>query len=465
MFLSLDKKVPESIAIEDSRGHIVSYRDLCGFIARFGKAVGQRGVIFVICENSAGACAGYVAAIENKQVPLLLSHTLTDDVIDNLIRIYGPTFIWAPDFMAEKYGKTAVMSELNYSLIKMSDESYPLAPELAMLLPTSGSTGSPKLVRHTRQNIEANAKAVSTAFEINESSRGLVSLPINFTQGLNVATSHLYAGGTVLLTTHTLTEREFWTFVRERSAESLTGVPYSYELLNKLHFFKMDLPALKIINQGGGRLSDNLFQTCAQYAADTGRKFIATYGSTETTSRMAYLPADWALQKTGSIGIPLPGCSLVLIDENGEEITTPHVDGEIVFHGPNVTLGYAENREDLMRGDERNGVYHTGDLAHFDEDGCFYIVGRKSRFVKLFGYRIGLDETERLIKAQFGIDCACVGTDKKMCTYITEQGNEQTIKHLLAKQTNLPQTVFDVRVIEEIPKNDSGKTMYSRLSV
>ena len=465
MFLGLDQKKADSIAVIDSQEHVVTYGEICEFTQKLGKILPDRGVMFIISENSAGACVGYVAAIENRQVPLLLSHTLTDDVILHLIQTYTPAYIWTPSSDINKYNGHIILSQYNYTLIRTEYNCYPMAEELAMLLPTSGSTGSPKLVRHTRNNIESNAKAVAAAFGLNEFCRGMVSLPIGFTQGLNVASSHLFAGATVLLTTHTLTEREFWNFLRDQKADSITGVPYSYELMNRLKFFKMDLPALKTINQGGGRLTDDLFRTCAQYALDTDRRFIPTYGSTETTSRMSYLPAELAIQKIGSIGIPLPGCSFTLIDDNGALISEPFRDGEIVFHGPNVTLGYAECKEDLLLGDERNGVYRTGDLAHFDEDGCFYIVGRKSRFLKLFGYRVGLDETERLLKSKLGIACACVGTDKKLCVYITESGKEQAVKQILSDHTGLPKQTFEVRWIERIPKNDSGKVMYSQLPV
>ena len=463
MFLHLDEKDPHIEAVVDGDGHRVTYGELLSFSNEFYTAVGHRCLLAVLTENTVGACAGYVASMISGIVPLMLSHTLTPEVLSSLFETYHPSFLWVPETIVGNYSYPVCFSKYGYALLRTEYSPYPMADQLALLLPTSGSTGSPKLVRHTLENVESNAAAVAGVFDLSPSSRGMVSLPLNFTQGLNVATSHLFAGGTVLLTRATLTEKAFWSFFRSEKAESFTGVPYSYELLSRLRFFRMDLPALKIINQGGGRMPDELFEQCAQYAADTGRKFIATYGSTETTSRMAYLPAELALSKRGSIGRPLPGRSIVLLDEEGNEVSGTNEVGEIVYHGPNVTLGYATCAQDLMNGDERHGVYATGDMAWRDEDGCYYIVGRKSRFLKLYGYRVGLDESERLIKGQLSIECACVGDDRQMRIYVTDPGKEEEIISLMSEHISVPRTAFSVIHIDHIPKNDAGKTQYKEL--
>lgn len=463
MFLHIDKKAPDSLAIIDSDGYRLTYGELCAFSKEFYSHVNERCIIMIITENCAGACAGYVAAMSYNCVPMMLSHTLSKDAINVFVATYQPSFFWCPSGDRELFGGTAVFEAYGYVLLQTCCEPTPMADELALLLPTSGSTGSPKLVRHRMSNVESNAQAVSQVFEMNEDSVGMVSLPLNFTQGLNVASSHLYGGGTCLLTKYTLTDKGFWQFFREEKAQSFTGVPYSYEVLNRLRFFRMNLPDLKVINEGGGRMSDELFHTCAAYAKDTGRKFIATYGSTETTSRMTYLPAEFAFDKTGSIGIPLPGRTITLVDDDGNEVIEPRMVGEIIYRGSNVTLGYAEKREDLLLGDMCNGVYATGDLAYRDEDGCYYIVGRKNRFLKLYGYRIGLDETERLIKGKFAIDCACVGTDKKMIIYITDAGRKDDIAALVCENFTIPFNSFEIRAIDVLPKNDAGKTRYTLL--
>ena len=225
----------------------------------------------------------------------------------------------------------------------------------------------------------------------------------------------------------------------------------------------MDLPDLELLTQGGGKMPHDLNVKFAEYCRDHHKRWIATYGQSECTARMAYLPAKWALDKVGSIGIAVPNGELSLIDEKGTSITTPHTEGEMCYRGKNVTMGYATCLEDMTQGDERNGFIRTGDVAYFDEDGCFYIVGRMGRFLKLFGMRVGLDECEQIINNECQTECACVGTDEKMIVYITDNAKQQAVKNALVEKTHIVATSFEIRVINAIPKNEAGKKLYSKL--
>jgi acyl-coenzyme A synthetase/AMP-(fatty) acid ligase len=278
--------------------------------------------------------------------------------------------------------------------------------------------------------------------------------------GLSVITSHLYAGSTILLTIKSFTDREFWDFIKDQKATSFTGVPYSFEVLNKLRFFNMVLPDLKILSQGGGKLGDELFKKYAEYAHQTGRKFVATYGQTEGTARMAYLRPEMAINKIGSIGDAIPGGHLSLIDDKGNEIAETEALGELVYKGRNVTLGYAYEGKDLIRGDENNGVLRTGDIAKRDSDGYYYIVGRLSRFLKLYGIRIGLDESEQMIKSAFDTDCICTGNDEKMIVKITNKNKKEAIHSYVIEKTGLFHSAVETLVVDEIIRNEIGKSIY-----
>ena len=177
--------------------------------------------------------------------------------------------------------------------------------------------------------------------------------------------------------------------IKTERATSFTGVPYSFEILNLMRFFRMDLPDLELLTQGGGRMSKELNLKFAEYCREHGKRWVATYGQSEGTARMAYLPPEYAVSKCGSIGFAVPNGELSLMDSEGNTITLPNVEGEMCYRGRNVTLGYALEREDLLLGDERHGFLRTGDLAYRDKDGCYYIVGRMGRFLKLYGMRIG----------------------------------------------------------------------------
>lgn len=463
MFLNIEKHNKDNIAIVDGNDTRVSYGELVGFVEEFEKHIPNRTLIFILCENSSGALAGYVACLSSKIVPLMISADMDKEMLDSLISIYSPEYLWVPQQKKDLYLYKEVFECYNYSLLKTELKAPELYSELSLLLTTSGSTGSAKFVRHTYDNVVSNAENVAKAFELDQNERAMEPLPLQFTQGLNVASSHLLVGATVLITTANIMQKEFWEFFKREKATSITGVPYSYEVMERLRFFNMDLPDLKTLNEGGGRLSDRLFMKCAEYAKDNGKRFMPTYGSTETTSRMAYLPYQHSINKCGSIGKALPGCKITLLDENGNAIDKSDEIGELVFEGPNVTLGYAECAADLAKGDERNGIYYTGDLAKMDTEGFIYIVGRKKRFVKIFGYRISLDEVERLVKGEYKIDCACVGTDKKITIIITEESKAKEIIGFLSNKMSMHSSIFETKVISEIPKNDTGKTQYKAL--
>jgi acyl-coenzyme A synthetase/AMP-(fatty) acid ligase len=465
MFLDLDLKNTSSIAAIDDKGGSISYGQLTAFSEEFFSVLKKRTLIFIFTDNCIGSLAGYVAALSSKIVPLLLSSTLDKSAVSNMISCYQPEYFWAPKKLASDFNFQVIFERYNYVLLKTGLRSLNMYDELSLLLTTSGSTGNPKLVRHSYLNIEENAKNVAEFFELKPSDRASLVLPMNFTMGLSVISSHLFAGSIVLLTKGTLTERGFWNFLREQRATSFTGVPYTYELLHRLHFFKMDLPELKLLTQGGGKLKDKLFKEYAEFTQKTGKKFVATYGQTEGTGRMAYLKADMAVNKTGSIGNAIPNGKLSLVDQYGEEIGENEAVGELIYRGKNVTLGYAFNGEDLAKGDENFGIIATGDIARRDEDGYYFIIGRTSRFLKLYGFRIGLDESEQMIKSAFDIDCTCSGTDDKMIITITDENMKEKILDYVARKTGICHAAFNVVVTDHIPRNEAGKSIYSSTNV
>lgn len=464
MILNLDKWPMESVAAIDSQGQQLTYGELRDFAEKAKGLMPSRSLMFLLVENNCGGIAWTIGNICAGNVPLILNAHLDDGLYQSLYELYQPLYVCVPEGMAEKFCYEEVMTSHGYTLMRTGHEACPMNNELSHLLPTSGSTGSPKLVRHKYANIEAAALNISTFFELTEKDRPLMVLPLYYTMGLSMVFSHFYVGATVLITNLSMTDRNFWKFMKEERASSFTGVPYSFEILNLMRIFRMDLPDLKLLTQGGGRMPRELNLKFAEWCRDTGRQWIATYGQSECTARMVWLPAKWAIEKVGSIGIAVPNGELSLIDMDGNPITTPNTEGEMCYRGKNVTMGYARKREDLLLGDERHGFIRTGDLAYFDEDGCYYIVGRMGRFLKLFGMRVGLDECERIIKGKFqGLECACVGTDEKMLVYLTDETYKDQVKEELVARLKLVASSFEVRIIPEIPKNEAGKTLYAKL--
>lgn len=462
------EKYSGNMAVIDDMGHKVTYGDIAK-IQEEVKAAVDRCLVVSLCRNTIGSVAGYISFINNSIVPVMLNVHMEQELLDNLLKAYCPSFIWCPTDEIEKHenfvNMEAVYSAYDYSLLKTAyDKKYLLYDKLALLLSTSGSTGSPKFVRQSYANIKANTDSIVEYLKLDSSERPITTLPMNYTYGLSIINSHFMVGATLLLTDKSFMQKEFWTFFKGQEATSFGGVPYTYEMLDKLRFTGMDFPALRTMTQAGGKLTPELHAKFAAYAAERGKNFVVMYGQCEATARMGYLPTDKAVDKCGSMGIAIPGGKFQLIDVNGEQITEPHVTGELVYEGANVTLGYAECREDLALEDERNGVLKTGDMAQFDEEGFYYIVGRKKRFLKIYGNRVNLDEIDRLMKGAFeGIDCASAGVDDHMYIFVTDESKADAVKDFVVNKTRLNPAAFKTIVIEEIPKNDAGKTLYKEL--
>ncbi len=455
----------ENIALKDDIGCSVTYKNLSAESNRFSESIGKRCLIFILCKNTIGSVLGYVTCLNNNIVPVLLSAQMDKGLLKNLMDTYCPSYIWSPEEISDFENTEIIYNRYSYNLIKTSYKNeYPLNDKLALLLTTSGSTGSPKFVRQSYENIEANTNSIIEYLRLNADERPITTLPMNYTYGLSIINTHLMVGAMVLLTEKSIMQREFWTFFEKAQATSFGGVPYTYEILKKLKMLKKKLPSLRTMTQAGGKLTPELHEDFAKYAAENGLNFVVMYGQCEATARMGYLPENKAIEKKGSMGIAIPGGNLRLFDVNDEEIKNPYETGELIYSGKNVTLGYAECGEDLIKGDERHGILKTGDMAQFDEDGYFYIVGRKKRFLKIYGNRVNLDEIERMIKGHFNdIEVACSGLDDHMYIFTTESDKTGKIKEFASEITKLNPAAFITVVIDKIPQNDAGKIMYKEL--
>jgi acyl-coenzyme A synthetase/AMP-(fatty) acid ligase len=424
----------------------------------------KRSLIFMLCENSLGCLAGLVAFLNNQSVPLLLDAKRDAATVSELMKVYRPKHIYLPSYLSPNFPPYKKQLEsYGYTLLRTEyAPTVPLYDNLALLLTTSGSTGSPKLVRLSYKNLSTNGESIITYLDIDASERPITTLPMHYSYGFSIVNSHLLTGATVLLTNESIVQKKFWDFFRNAKATSFSGVPYTFEMLKRMRFNRMELPSLKTMTQAGGKLSLDLTREFAEYAKERGIRFFVMYGQSEAAPRMSYLPAEFALTKCGSIGKPVPGGEIHLVDDKNNPIEEPGRRGELVYHGDNVFLGYSESVEDLAKGDEQNGVLFTGDIAWRDEAGFYYIESRKKRFIKLFGTRVSLDEAEQFIKKTVS-DCACTGSDDLMMIYVTERGREKEIRQMIVKKTGIHPSAFNVTYIPSIPKNAAGKTLYSKL--
>ena len=154
------------------------------------------------------------------------------------------------------------------------------------------------------------------------------------------------------------------------------------------------------------------------------------YGQTEASPRISYLEWKKLPLKFGSIGKVLSGSKFKILDKKGKYIKSAYSVGELIYFGKNVSLGYANGLEDLYKGDINKGKLFTGDLAYKDNDGYFYITGRKNRISKVFGIRIDLDDIEKkLKKSSFKIKC--IPDNKYLRILIINDYNINRIKKII----------------------------------
>lgn len=456
-------KYSSNDAVITDNGMSFTYNQINDVCERWGGYMSSRSLVLCLCNNEIGSLFAYLTCVQHGMVPIMLDGTKDLELVNQLIEVYKPNYVWLQDNRVDEFSFTTIYSEFGYSLLSVNRNKIELHPKLALLLTTSGSTGSPKLVRLTYDNIKSNALSIAEYLNITEEERPITSLPMYYSFGISVLNSHMISGATILLTDKSIAQKEFWSFLKENNATSLSGVPYTFEMLKRLRFFRMDLPSLKTLTQAGGKLRPELVKEYIDGAVVTNKQFIVMYGQTEATARMSYLPWDVASEKFASIGVAIPDGDFELQDENHQLIEENEVDGELVYKGPNVSMGYAETSVDLLKGDENNGILHTGDIARRDGDGYYYITGRMKRFVKVFGNRVNLDAVEQLLKST-GFDCACVGVDEKITIFVKCDEQEQSIKDLLLQKTGLNTRAFEVKMIDTFPLSSSGKILYGELS-
>jgi acyl-CoA synthetase (AMP-forming)/AMP-acid ligase II/peptidoglycan/LPS O-acetylase OafA/YrhL len=335
-----------------------------------------------------------------------------------------------------------------------------LHPDLALLLSTSGSTGATKLVRLSTAAVEANAASIAQYLGLGPGSRALTTLPMHYSYGLSVVNSHLLSGGTLLLTARSLTEPEIWRFFEAEGGTSFAGVPYSFELLDRTGFWARAPRTLETITQAGGRLPPEAVSRIGDWAEAHKVRFFVMYGQTEATARIAYLPPDQRRAAPDCIGVAIPGGTLTLRGPDGETVEAAGVEGELVYRGPNVMMGYALEREDLAHGPELEALA-TGDLAVRTEGGLFRIVGRASRIAKPFGLRVSLDELESILAAE-GVRAAVTGNDDVIAVAVAGVAPADLAARLAAR-LKLPESLFDVTGHAELPRLPNGKTDYRSL--
>jgi acyl-coenzyme A synthetase/AMP-(fatty) acid ligase len=413
------------------RGGSLTYAALADRVDALADALGRdtRRLVLVVGANDAAAVTAYLACLAARH-PVLLA--LPGVPLESLVDAYDPDVVIRDGLVSERRPGTA----------------HALHDDLALLLSTSGTTGSPKHVRLSYANVESNAAAIASYLGIAADDRAVTTLPMHYCYGLSVLNSHLLAGAAVVLTDLSVVDPCFWDLFAEHGATTFAGVPYTFELLDRVGFAGMDLPTLRYVTQAGGRLDPERVRAYADLGRRRGWDLWVMYGQTEATARMAYLPPSLAATHPGAIGVPVPGGAFEI------------EDGELVYTGPNVMLGYAHSPADLALGRTVTRL-RTGDLARRHPDGVYEVVGRRSRFVKAFGLRIDLDRVQALLAAR-GVTAACTDDGERLVVAVEAPARDETaVRDGVARDCGIPPRAVTVHAVEALPRTPGGKLDYA----
>ncbi|MFH1641732.1 MAG: class I adenylate-forming enzyme family protein [Nanoarchaeota archaeon] len=336
------------------------------------------------------------------------------------------------------------------------------ASDLALIIYTSGTTGKPKGVMLSHRNICANADSIVEYLQISSDEKAMVVLPFYYSYGNSLLTTHIKAGGTLVLDNRFLYPNVILDTMLKEKATSFAGVPSHFAiLLKKSAIRKYKFPELRYVTQAGGSMPFPLIQEFLGILPDV--KFYVMYGQTEATARLSYLDYKFLDKKKGSIGKAIPGVKLEVLTECGKK-TNPGETGEIVAKGENIMLGYWKSPEETEIVLKKEGLF-TGDLAKFDEDGFLYLVSRKKYMIKSGANRISPFEIEEVVCQLPEVkECAAIGIPDEIlgeaiALFIVADSVIKEQELMLFCKQNLAVYKLPKRIefISELPKTASGK--------
>lgn len=354
-----------------------------------------------------------------------------------------------------------IISKGNINDIKLNIDQN----KLASIIYTSGSTGPPKGVMLTHKNIVSNTASIIRYLELTEIDIQMVVLPFFYVMGKSLLNTHVAAGGTVVLNNQFAYPAKVINQMINEKVTGFSGVPSTYAyLLHKspLGKYRDELTSLRYCSQAGGHMADAVKIKLREILPDHTKIFIM-YGATEASARLTYLHPDKYNRKLGSIGKPINGVNLKIVSESGGEVQRGE-GGELVASGDNIMLGYWN--------DEGNSKvlssigYHTGDIGYQDEEGYFYVTGRKDNIIKVGGHKINPTEIEdALMATNLVIEVAVIGVpddmlgNKIVAIVVPKENNLTDDKLFLYISKNIPRTMMPslIKLVRSLPKNASGK--------
>ena len=439
MLQRVAKNHPDKTAIL-YKGTGTSYRELldraektAAFISSCGTLPGFRAGIlsddpveYISSYFGIQMAGGVSVGLNTQTTPRSLSYHINDCQMDGLavgkrfLRILKETFQDVPTlkfmvanslegFPSEKVNNSITFKDLWEYGSSSFEPPFRSSCDLAQIIYTSGTTGKPKGVMLRHSNLLANTKSIVKYLGITGDDRVMAVLPFFYSYGNSIMLTHICQGATLVVNQNMVYPNVILKEMEDNEVTGFSGVPSTFAiLLHRSNLHEFSFPKLRYITQAGAPMSPALAIRLKE--AFPGVNIYIMYGQTEASARLSYLPPADLLKKAGSIGIPIPGVELSLLDESGEKVPVGQT-GEIVARGENIMAGYWNSPEETAKVLRPEGL-RTGDLAWQDDDGYFYIVSRKSDMIKSGSHRIAPKEIEDVVMEHSEVsEAAVVGVE------------------------------------------------------
>lgn len=446
------------------KNEILTYKNLYDFTQDLNSKKKSRSLILFISDNSLSSYLGYISFLFNTDIQIIIDEKNKnnyEEIIDN----YKPNYIWCKkEYLSKlKLDLISVYNHKKYHLFEYNKKNILTHKELLLLCTTSGSTGSQKFIKQSLKNVKSNTKSIIKYQNLKSDDSSITTLPLSYTFGMSCINTLLSVGAKIIISNNSILQKEFWAEYKKHKITIINGVPFTYNVLDKLRFFSRP-NNIKIFTQAGGKLSDELQIKISDFCKKNNSKFFVMYGQAEATTRISYLPNNYNLKKIGSVGIPIDGGQIKIKNDKLKIIKKKNIVGNIFYNGPNVCMGYSYAKKDLKKGYEWTKGINTGDVGKFDEDNFLYITGRKKRFAKLYGLSINLDDLEKIILNTYSnIEIAIITIGEKIIIFYNNKKMKTKIIKLLIGKINMNKNVFDFIFLNHISKLYNGKTDYEDL--
>ena len=440
----------------------ITYGELLRKVTYVGTFITARSVCLVKTSNSLEGLIIYLACLQKKSVAILLDNNTKENSFQEIINSFKPNYIFnnlenIENDNYKKYNNEVISS----FFIQKKFKKLNIKSNIAILISTSGSTGSVKFAKISYKNLRSNTINIIDYLKISQSDRTITNLPLFYSYGLSIVNTHIFAGASLILTDKALIDKSSINLVKENKITNLNGVPFTYDIIFKFNLDKYYLSNINFLTHVGGKLKLEAFDKIINILKNK-KKFYIMYGQTEASPRMSYCLVKNKTFINGLIGKPIKGGQFFLLDKENKIISKPNTIGKLFYKGPNVFLGYASNILEMNSNKSTVRLLDTGDMAKFNFNNQFILVSRDSRYIKIEDKRINLDDIEYKLQ-QSDLEVLCTGNDHIFIWY-TEKGIEKNkIYQIIKENFSITKRVITLKHINEFPKNSAGKILYKNL--